>query len=131
MDQGGHQIGRVQVQADEKDHSQIVKGEPWDMFQQFFIPLLGNQTEGNAGFCKFWIQDLLAYGGWERGPALQKRKNRGTYGLHRYAFLVLVIQRFQIDDRPQSTVSRECKEDIRTYAVIFAECFLNKLSAWI
>ena len=101
------------------------------MFQQFFIPLLGNQTEGNAGFCKLWIQDLLAYGGWERGPALQKRKNRGTYGLHRYAFLVLVIQRLQIDDRPQSTVSRECKEDIRTYAVIFAECFLNKLSTWI
>jgi len=128
VDQGGHQIGGVQVQADEKDHSQIVNGEPWDMFQQVLVPLLGNQAEGNAAFCKFRIQDLLAYGGGERGPALQKGKDRGTYGLHRYAFLVLVIQRFQIDDWPQGTVSREYKEDIRTHAVIFTECLSDKLS---
>ena len=128
MDLGGHQIGGIRIQADEKDHSQIVKGEPGDVFQELPVPLLGDQTEGNAAFCKLRIQDLLAYGGWERGPALQKGEDRGAYGLHRYAFLVLVIQGFQIDDWTQGIARGEYEEDIRTYAVIFAERLSDKLS---
>lgn len=59
------------------------------------------------------------------GLRSRKEKNRGTYGLHRYAFLVLVIQRLQIDDRPQSTVSRECKEDIRDIRRYFCRVFFE------
>lgn len=50
MDRADTRSAEIQVQADEKDHSQIVKGEPWDMFQPVFIPLLETRRKAMRVF---------------------------------------------------------------------------------
>ena len=128
MDQGGYQLAAGGIQADKKDHGQVVEGEPGDAVQESGIPAAGNQTERNAASDIFRIQEILAYGGGERRSAFEKGCCRSADGVHGHTFLVLVIQGLQIDDMSEGGAGGQDQENIRTHAVIFAEGFLDELS---